>query len=218
MGFYVKLAPGVRVRASSRGVRTSLGPRIARLHVGAGRPGISTGAGPVSYYTGFGGAGGPRSTSRSRTGTAAANRQQAASARAADKQVAARALNEAIQSIVNSHRTRFPSAEPPVAPPPPLIDLGSIRAKHAREARAATSVFSRAARRAALAEAERRTQVEVATVSEYYEKERAGWQRSMDAHWTALRLTMPIPSWLSWRTPSRTTKHQPQPLAWKALK
>ena len=45
MSFSVKIAPGVRVRASSRGVRTSIGPRVARVHVGAGRTGISTGAG-----------------------------------------------------------------------------------------------------------------------------------------------------------------------------
>jgi hypothetical protein len=51
MAFSVKLAPGVRVGASSRGVRTSLGPRAARVHVGAGRTGFSTGAGPVSYAT-----------------------------------------------------------------------------------------------------------------------------------------------------------------------
>ena len=43
MGFSVKIAPGVRVRASSRGIRTSIGPRAARLHVGGGRTGFSTG-------------------------------------------------------------------------------------------------------------------------------------------------------------------------------
>lgn len=31
----------------------SLGPRIARWHVGAGGPGVSTGAGPVSLYRGL---------------------------------------------------------------------------------------------------------------------------------------------------------------------
>ena len=54
MGFSVKIAPGVRVRASSRGVRTSIGPRVARVHVGACRTGISTGAGPVGLYTAVG--------------------------------------------------------------------------------------------------------------------------------------------------------------------
>ena len=46
MGFSVKIAPGVRVRASSRGVRTSIGPRVARVHVGAGRTGFPPERGP----------------------------------------------------------------------------------------------------------------------------------------------------------------------------
>src|SRR3954465_9509152 len=54
MGFSVRLAPGVRVRASSRGIRTSVGPRAARVHFGAGRTGFSTGAGPVGFYTSLG--------------------------------------------------------------------------------------------------------------------------------------------------------------------
>jgi hypothetical protein len=46
MGLYI----GPRwlgIRITKRGVRASVGPRVARLHTGAG---ISTGAGPVSYY------------------------------------------------------------------------------------------------------------------------------------------------------------------------
>src|SRR6478752_9020408 len=73
LGVSIKLAPGVRVRASSRGVRTSIGPRAARVHVGAGRTRISTGAGPVTVSTAIGG--GHRRTSnttRSRTSSRAA--------------------------------------------------------------------------------------------------------------------------------------------------
>jgi hypothetical protein len=55
MGFSIKLAPGVRVRASNRGLRTSVGPRAARVHMGTGRTGFSSGAGPVSFYTSTGG-------------------------------------------------------------------------------------------------------------------------------------------------------------------
>src|SRR6476646_9925513 len=98
MGFSVKLAPGVRVRASSRGVRTSLGPRAARVHVGGGRTGFSTGVGPVTYYT-SGGSQRRRSSSGPRAGTATANRQLAAAARAAEKQDHAQALNDALGSI-----------------------------------------------------------------------------------------------------------------------
>lgn len=186
MGFSVKLAPGVRVRASSRGVRTSLGPRAARLHVGGGRTGFSTGAGPVSYYTSAGGsrAGG---TTRSGTGTAAANRQLAAASRAADKQAQALALNDALRSILNVHQATFPPARRPVAPPPPPIDRSVIRAKHVSAAKAATSVFQWAARKAALAEAERRAQVDAGAVTAYYATERAGWQSTLDKRWAALK-------------------------------
>lgn len=42
--------PGLKVRLSKRGARWAIGPRWLRLHVGAGGTGISTGAGPVTYY------------------------------------------------------------------------------------------------------------------------------------------------------------------------
>lgn len=45
MGLY--LGP---FRFMRRGVRWRAGPRIFRLHGGAGGPGISSGFGPFSYY------------------------------------------------------------------------------------------------------------------------------------------------------------------------
>lgn len=45
MGIY--LGP---IRLTKRGVRVRIGPRIARLHVGAGGTGVSTGFGPFSAY------------------------------------------------------------------------------------------------------------------------------------------------------------------------
>jgi hypothetical protein len=53
MGIYVRLMPGVKVRLSKRDVRWALGPRAARLHVGEGGAGMSTGAGPFSAYWGL---------------------------------------------------------------------------------------------------------------------------------------------------------------------
>ena len=50
MGIYVRIAPGVKVRITRRGVRWAIGPRAARLRVGSGGTGVSTGAGPVSWY------------------------------------------------------------------------------------------------------------------------------------------------------------------------
>ena len=55
MRFSVKVAPGVRLSASGRGLRAHVGPRAARVHVGGGRSGFSSGAGPVSFYTPLGG-------------------------------------------------------------------------------------------------------------------------------------------------------------------
>jgi hypothetical protein len=68
MGFSLKLAPGVRIRALSRGLCTSVGPRAARVHFGAGRAGVSSGAGPVGFYSSLGG-GRSTSTRRASTGT-----------------------------------------------------------------------------------------------------------------------------------------------------
>lgn len=51
----LKVAPGVRFSASSRGLRGHLGPRAARVHVGGGRTGVSTGAGPLTVYEPLGG-------------------------------------------------------------------------------------------------------------------------------------------------------------------
>ncbi len=45
-----RLGRFVRVRHSSRGVRLSIGPRAARLHVGGGKPGVSAGTGPFTWY------------------------------------------------------------------------------------------------------------------------------------------------------------------------
>ncbi len=50
MGLYIRIFPSLKVRVSKRGLRRSLGPRAARLHVGAGGTGISTGAGWWTWY------------------------------------------------------------------------------------------------------------------------------------------------------------------------
>lgn len=60
MGFNFKIAPGVKIRASSRGLSASVGPRAARVHFGAGGTGVSTGVGPVSLCQSVGGGRGRR--------------------------------------------------------------------------------------------------------------------------------------------------------------
>jgi hypothetical protein len=49
VGIYLRIAPGVKVRLTRRGVRWGLGPRLLRAHFGAGGTGVSTGAGLFTW-------------------------------------------------------------------------------------------------------------------------------------------------------------------------
>jgi hypothetical protein len=184
MGFSVRLAPGVRVRASSRGVRTSLGPRVARVHVGAGRTGFSTGVGPVGYYTGLSG-----STRRRSTGTATANRQLAAAARTEaklEKLAEAERLIQAFDDILDLHREEFSPASPPKVPPPPGVSLPDIQKRRRAEAKRTTSVFARQERRQALEEADRLAVAEAAELTSDLAQQTAKYQAEADAWWESL--------------------------------
>lgn len=185
MGFSVRLAPGIRVSASSRGVRTSIGPRIARVHVGAGRTTFSTGSGPFTYWTGGGG------RSRSHNGTAAAQRQLVAAQRTAEKQQQAEALRTALLAILTLQQQDFPPAQQPFAPPCPSVDAQPFRSRHVAEAKASTSVFDRAARKAALAEAERRTELDVRQATAEMEQQRTTYQGQLDEWWHAMLVDHP---------------------------
>lgn len=96
VGFSFKVAPGVRIRASSRGVRTSIGLRAGRRGCmsGGGRVGFSPGVGPVGYYTSLSG---PR-----RGGGSC--RRVAAGTRASRKQDQAQQLRQALSDLLNLHR------------------------------------------------------------------------------------------------------------------
>lgn len=93
MGMSFKVAPGVRIRASSRGISAGVGPRAARVHVGTRGVGVSTGAGPFSAYSHVGGgrtSGGGRRASYggpTKASIAAREREAKAAAREADSTV-----------------------------------------------------------------------------------------------------------------------------------
>ena len=180
MGFSIKIAPGVRVRASSRGVRTSIGPRAARIHVGAGRTGVSTGAGPVGFYTSLGG-GSTRSRSP-RTSTTTATRSLAA----AEKAQQARDLLAAFRAIDDLHRPHFPPAEPPVAPAPPPVDREALRRRHREAATKGISWFARAARKQATAAADAAADREAVVLERQRAEQRQAQQRELDAIWQRL--------------------------------
>ena len=50
VSLYLRPSRFLKLRTSSRGVRWSIGPRWLRLHTGGGGDGVSTGAGPVTWY------------------------------------------------------------------------------------------------------------------------------------------------------------------------
>jgi hypothetical protein len=135
MGFYFKVAPGVRLKVSSRGVRAGIGPRVARVHVGSGRPGVSTGFGPAGIYAPLSGRRRPtkrRTASRTptRTSVAAQQRQLAKAQKAQD----ARAILQVFVDLAALHRATFPSAKPLDPPSIKAIDEAEIRSRCEAEA------------------------------------------------------------------------------------
>jgi len=81
---------------------------------------------------------------------------------AAEKAEEAQRLAAALREILNVHRTQFPAAAPPVAPPPSLPDAQTVRRRHEREALAGIGLFQRAARAEAKERATRAAEAELA--------------------------------------------------------
>lgn len=131
MGMSFKVAPGVRIRASSRGISAGVGPRAARVHVGTRGVGVSSGVGPVSGYAHI--AGGRTSGTRKRSSyggptkasIAAREREAKAAAREADIERVA-ALERALVSV---HGASFPEAKRTVLPPVDEVDPAPIQAQ-----------------------------------------------------------------------------------------
>lgn len=183
MGFSIKVAPGVRVRASSRGVRTSLGPRVARVHVGAGRTGVSTGVGPVGYYTSLG-------PTRGRTNSSAVSRPRSAGgprpAQAA-KAAEAERLERIFEQLTSIHRERFPDAERLVAPPPPAPPARELRRHHRARATRGIGLFDWSKRRMARAAADAVTERELVAMRASLDEQRLVQQGQLDALWRDLQ-------------------------------
>jgi hypothetical protein len=187
LSFSVKVAPGIRVRASSRGLRTSIGPRAARVHVGAGRTTFSTGVGPVTLSTSAG-----RSRSGARRPSAGCyHRQLSASPAAAAKAAEARRLAGIFQQLLDVHRADFPPAQRPLAPPPAEPDAEGIRRRHREAATAGLGFFQRAARRTARELADQQAEGEIQALHAQGARVRADHQAQLDAWWGDLRRNHP---------------------------
>lgn len=181
MGFSIKVAPGVRVRASSRGIRTSMGPRAARIHMGGGRAGFSTGAGPVGYYTSL--STGSRGSSASRRPSPGESQRALAQA---DKLEQAEELQHALLGLLNLHRHEFAQAMPPRAPEPPQVDTAAVLKDHEKVALQGLSVFKRDARKQARAAATASAQRETAQLEAQRREQWTQHQQQLDQWWKAL--------------------------------
>jgi hypothetical protein len=91
-----------------------------------------------------------------------------------------------LDAIMNVHRAEFASATQPVAPVPPAVAVAAIRGKHVQAAKARTSVFARSARRAALADAAKAADEEVAATQAAMQADHAAYQAALDRHWAQL--------------------------------
>jgi hypothetical protein len=121
VGVGFRVAPGVRLRATRRGPRVSLGPRMGRVHVGGGRTALSTGAGPVTFWSTLSGGG--------RTSPSSAGRGSAA-ARKADEWATIRVH---LDELLSQHLAPVVRATPPVVPPPPGRARWAVRVARYRE-------------------------------------------------------------------------------------
>ncbi|MDG3015266.1 DUF4236 domain-containing protein [Speluncibacter jeojiensis] len=188
IGMSFKVAPGIRIRATSRGLRTSIGPRAARIHVGAGRPTVSTGAGPVTLWTPLTSSRRPAGRPRGQAASLAAYQRQAAADERAEQIAQVQQTENALRTL---HREAFPAAQRMIVPPPRPPDLAALTARHTAAALAGISIFARTRRRDAKAAASAAAHAEADMLWQQACARQAEAQRQADAYWQALEANDP---------------------------
>lgn len=146
-GMSFKLAPGVRVRVSSRGVRTSVGPRAARLHIGGGPPRISSGVGPFSFSDTVGPVGRSRTAPSPSPAPARPSLAELRQAAAAEREQEIRSVIALERSLLTLHLQEFTPTTRPLLPPPAPPDPAPFIAAREQQALDGLSIFDRAKRR-----------------------------------------------------------------------
>ncbi len=184
-GVSVKVAPGVRIRATSRGVRASVGPRAARVHVGNGRAGFSTGVGPVSYYTGLGESEADRGPAPRRPSNQTPVRVRSEPP-TADKADQIQQILRAEHAVRTRHLAHFPPSQRPFAPEVQPVDVDDIERTFRRQAMANVGWFARE-RREQARRAARNAAVHVANQQFVQAVDNAHrLQAAYDVYWNAL--------------------------------
>jgi hypothetical protein len=125
LSFGLKVLPGVRVRVGTRGIRTSVGPRMARVHVGGGA-GVSSGVGPVSLYGSMGRRRRRSSSQRPAAMTVTQQRGLERAARAHERHARAYEVSQVWRQWTSAHLEEFPAAQCPVQLAPPEPDVTAI--------------------------------------------------------------------------------------------
>jgi len=145
---------------------------------------VSTGVGPVGFYTSVGGGrrGGSASTANYQRQLAAQQRQ-AAHVQRIDE---ARALADTFLRILNLHHAGFAPATPPVVPPPEPPDRARIYLHYETMALAGIGLFRLAERKQARQRATVWTEAEVKRQWAASCEQQAQWQRHYDHRWQQL--------------------------------
>jgi hypothetical protein len=173
----LKVAPGVRLSASSRGLRGHLGPRVARLHVGGGRTGVSTGAGPLTVYEPLGG-----STRKSTQGMTPKQVERLRQVEAAAGQFA---------QLETLHRQEFSEPAREVVAAAKLPKFAKLVAAAEKQTLRGVSPFQREVRKARKADAHQLAERWAMDLMTIAEAERQSRQQVIDQAWSDLHSNEP---------------------------
>lgn len=184
-----KVAPGVRISASSRGVRTSIGNSKARVSYGGGRTYTSA---KIAGVRVSGSSSSRSNSSRSNNGAQSAQRPTLAqlerAERAAAQDAAIEELRRLEESLVALHHETFAPATPHEVQAPEPADTEAIRTEFEKSLLSKVSWFKFSERRAAKSQAVELAANESARIEaennelyhRYCEDARQDWERLLN--------------------------------------
>jgi len=154
--------------------------------VGGGRPGISTGVGPYTYWTGLTSSRG-HSGSSSQTSAAARRRQS----KAAERLQEIEAVHNLEASLLSRHKEHFSPAQPVIAPKPGKVDLKAVQRRTRAQELRGVSVFRVSERRAAKKRAQAIAEREIEEQEAERVASRKSLQDDLNENWEKLNSNDP---------------------------
>jgi hypothetical protein len=172
LGVGFRVAPGVRLRATRRGPRVSLGPRIARVHLGGGRTAVSAGKGPFTVWSTLAGGGHqpPSEAPRSR-------RQKA------DEWANIRSH---LDGLLAAHAQPVERTQAPQVPVPGPVRRGTVRRRLLTDATTSLAWWQLRERWRAIRTVERGLDEALAAERRAQRSEHTSQQAAADAWWRGL--------------------------------